>query len=333
LPGDTRGISKKRNSYYAITLDPNCAFAYAHLASLLATTDRIEDGIEASRHALALDPLSAPLNMLYADCLYRAARFHEAIDQAKKAIELDPELDDAWWVLWYSLGSTWDWNQAEAVLQEIVASFPENPHSYVYLAMCVQCRGRLEEGVALMERALALPGAAEELTVVFYCGNGYYFARDFDQAERFYRKVLERIPADEAARVLLAKCHVQRERFDEALAELDTAENKYGLTGEYWLSHVRMERGRIYAQRGEIEKAEAELALLMEGDSRQNRRICISVLLYALGRVDEALDWAEDAVNAHEPHVNVFRKGPEFPHEMREHPRFQALLKRIGLGD
>jgi len=57
------------------------------------------------------------------------------------------------------------------------------------------------------------------------------------------------------------------------------------------------------------------------------------VLLYVLGRVDEALQWAEDAVDAREPHVNAFRKAPDFPDAMREHPRFQALLTRIGLGD
>jgi len=318
---------------HAIALDPSCALAHAHLASLLAVTDRIEDGIEASRQALALDPLSAPLVCLYARCLYRAAWFHEAIEQAKKAIELDPELDDAWWELWYSLGSTWDWDQAERVLREIVARFPRNPHGYVYLAMCVQCRGRLQEGVALMEKALSLPGALEELTVVFYCGNGYYFARQYDKAEQQYLKVLERIPAHEGARVLLAKCHVQRERFDEALKELDLAENTYGISGEYWLSHVRMERGRVYALRGETEKAEQQLALLMDGATRQNRRLSVAVLLHVLGRVDEALQWAEDAVDAREPHVNAFRKGPEFPEAMRQHPRFQALLERVGLAD
>ena len=71
----------------------------------------------------------------------------------------------------------------------------------------------------------------------------------------------------------------------------------------------------------------------MEGETRQNRRIAISVLLNLLGRNDEALDWAEAAVDAREPHVNAFRKAPEFPEEMTRHPRFQALLKRIGLAE
>ena len=317
----------------AIELDPNCARAHANLATLLASTDRIVDGIEAGKAALALDPLSAPLTIIYADCLYSAARFHEAIEQARKAIDLDPEVHNAWWILWYSLGATWDWDRAEAVLRTMVSKYPENPCGYVYLAMCVQSRGRIEEGVALMEKALSLPGATEEVTVLFYCGNGYYFARQYDQAEHYYRKVLAKSPSSLGARVLLAKCHVQRERFDEALAEMDATEKKYGLTGEYWLSHVHMERGRIYALRGEIEKAEAELELLIDGAGRQNRRFAVAVVLYVLGRVDEALQWAEDAVDAREPHVNAFRKAPDFPPAMRDHPRFQALLKRIGLGD
>jgi tetratricopeptide (TPR) repeat protein len=317
----------------AIALDPNCSSAYAALASLLAASDRIEEATVVSRQALALDPLSASLLRLNASSLYRAARFHEAIDHAKKAIELDPELDDAWWDLWYSLASTWDWGEAERTLREIVERFPRNPNGYVYLAMCVQCRGRLEEGVSLMEEALALPGASEDLSVVFYCGNGYYFAGRYDRAEQQYRKVLERIPAHEGAHVLLAKCHVQRERFDEALEELDRAEHTYGIGGEYWLSHVRMERGGIFALRGETEEAEKQLELLMAGETRQNRRICVAILLHRLGRVDEALAWAEEAVDAREPHINAIRKMPSIPSAMREHPRFQALLERIGLAD
>jgi TolB-like protein/Flp pilus assembly protein TadD len=318
---------------HAIALDPSCALGHARLALLLAVTDRIEDAIVASKQALSFDPLAASLVHLYAACLYRAARFHEAIEQAKKAIELDPELDDAWWELWYSLASTWDWDEAERVLREIVARFPRNPKSYVYLAMCVQCRGRLQEGVTLMEKARALPGATDELAVLFYCGNGYYFARQYAKAEQQYLKVLERIPAHEGARVLLAKCHVQRERFDEALQELNLAEHTYGISGEYWLSHIRMERGGIYALRGESEKAEEQLALLMDGATRQNRRLCVAILLHALGRVDEALDWAEASVEAREPHVNAIRKMPSIPRTMREHPRFQALLERVGLAD
>jgi len=326
-------IEAERLLRHAIALDSSCATAYARLAALLADTDRVQDAIVASRQALELDPLSAPLVRLYGACLYRAARFHEAIAQARKAIELDPELDEAWFDLWYSLASTWDWGEAERVLRETVERFPGDPRGYVYLAMCVQCRGRLDEGVSLMEKALAIPGARDDLHVAFYCGNGFYFAGEYDKAEQLYMEVLERMPAMDGARVLLAKCHVQRGRYEDALEELDRAEKAYGMSGEYWLSHARMERGTIYASRGETAKAEEQLELMMGGETRQNRRLCIAILLYQLGRVDEAMAWAEDAVDAREPHINAIRKAPSIPAAMRAHPRFQALLRRVGLAD
>ncbi|MFC2077878.1 BTAD domain-containing putative transcriptional regulator [Candidatus Bipolaricaulota bacterium] len=318
---------------HAIEFDPNYAQAHADYARLLGATDRTDEAIAASRRALGLDPLSASLNLTYADCLSKAARFHEAIEQAEKTIELDPESGEAWWILWYSLAATWDWDRAESVLREAVAKYPENPYSYVNLAMCVQCRGRLAEGVAEIEEALALPGAADRLTVLAYAGHIYYFARMYDVAERYYRTVLKRVPVWSEPRVMLAKCHVQRKRFDEALAELAAAEKTYGLIDSTWLCHARMERGRIHAWRGETEEAEAELESLKRLESRQNKRIAVALLLHALGRTDEALDWLEDAVNEREPHVAAFRKAPDMPPDLREHPRVQSLLKRIGLGD
>jgi DNA-binding SARP family transcriptional activator/Tfp pilus assembly protein PilF len=318
---------------HAIALDPSCALAHASLASVLAVTDRVEDAIEASRHALSLDPVSPVLTQLHASCLYRAARFEGAIDQATKAIELDPERPRPWWLLWYSLGSTWDWDRAERVMRDFRARFPLNPLASVYLAMCIQCRGKDKEAIALMEEALTFPGAAEEATVLLYCGNGYYFARQFGKAEEFYRRVLELIPAHEAARILLAKCHLQRGEYEAAMEELDAAEETYGVSGEYWGSHLHMDRGRIHALHGETEKAERELDLLLEGATRQNRRLCTSVLLYDLGRVEEAMHWLEESVEAREPHLNALRKAPDFPEAMQAHPRFQALLRRVGLSD
>ncbi|MFC2095946.1 BTAD domain-containing putative transcriptional regulator [Candidatus Bipolaricaulota bacterium] len=317
----------------AVALDPSYALAQADLAILLTSTDRNAEALKASEAAIALDPLSAQLISVYAGCLYSAARFHEAIEQARKAIELDPELHNAWFNLFNSIASTWDWDRAEAVLREMITRFPRNPYGHAYLGRCVQWRGRREEGLDLVEKAAALPGAMEKMGVVYNCGVGYFLAGEYNQAERLFRKILERFPGLEAARVMLAKCYSQRERFDEALEGLDVAEKEYGIPGEFWLSHVRFERGRIYALRGETKKAEAELAQLTDGTSRNNRRMAASVLLYVLGRVDEALQWAEDAVNAREPYVNVIRISPEIPDSMREHPRFQALLKRVGLAD
>ena len=58
----------------------------------------------------------------------------------------------------------------------------------------------------------------------------------------------------------------------------------------------------------------------------------IGALHAALAEYDEALDWFERAVDAHDPHVvfmmpTTFRRHPV----IGTHPRFLALLKRLHL--
>ena len=139
-------------------------------------------------------------------------------------------------------------------------------------------------------------------------------------------------PSWNSARITIAKCYIQQERYDEALEELDAAERMFGGTDLFLTAHLHMDRGKIYVALGETEKAESELATLMRTSGRQNRHLAISGLLFALGRTEEAMNWLEAAATAREQHIVILRKGPGFD-QMRYHPRFQALLKRIGLAD
>ncbi|MFC2100037.1 tetratricopeptide repeat protein, partial [Candidatus Bipolaricaulota bacterium] len=317
----------------AIQLDPNCALAHTNLGILLAQADRTDEAIEAVRVALALDPLSPPLIAAYAECLYTAARFHEAIEQAKKALELDPEEPCADWVFWYSLAATWDWDRAEEVLRQNVARYPENPLVYLNLAACVMCRGRLQEGIVEVEKALALPGATEQIRVLTLAGSHYYFARNYDRALALLNEALERIPTNRLARIARSLTYLMLGRHGDCLEDLEEAERIVEGADVFWSAYVHMNRGRVYALLGQVEKAERELQVLNEAVGRQNRRIGMAGILVALGRIEECLDRLEEAADAHEPHVVTIRKTPTIPDELWEHPRFIAFLKRVGLAD
>lgn len=314
----------------AIDANPNCAVAHALYAELLEHTGRLAAACERSEIGLSLDPLSAPLVLSHAQSLHAAGRIAEAVDQYRKAIEIDPHLENAWWGLWYSLAAAWDWDRAEAITRQTVDEHPENPFAYVNLATCVMCRGRLEEGLAVVHKALAVDGAAERTSILFHAGACHYFAREYDVAIDYLREVLERNPRWLSAHNMIAKCHIQQERYEDALEELAAAEGAFGGAIPFWQAHVHMDRGRVYAHLGETEKAERELATLKENPGRQNYRIAVSGLLRALGRVEESLDWVEAAATAREPHIAALRKAPELD-AIRSHPRFLALLKRVGL--
>ena len=131
---------------------------------------------------------------------------------------------------------------------------------------------------------------------------------------------------------MIAKCYIMQKRYKEALEELDAAYEVFQGKDMFWHRHTLMDRGRIYVLTGETEKAEQILETLMKDKGRLNHRIAVSGVLHALGRDDEAMDWLEAAATAREPHMAAIRKAFEFE-RLASHPRFQALLKRVGLAE
>ncbi|MCK4356236.1 tetratricopeptide repeat protein, partial [Candidatus Bipolaricaulota bacterium] len=287
----------------AIELNPNYAQAHERYAGLLMHMGRVKEACQRSEIALSLDSLSAPLILIYAESLHAAGNLVEAVDQYRKALEINPELESAWWGLWYSLAAAWDWDQAEAVTRRCVERYPDSPFAYVNVAQCVMCRGRFEEGLVEIRKALDLAGDPKRASILFHAGVSHYFGRQYDKAIEFFRQGLKRNPGLNSAHNMIAKCYIEQECYDEALEELDAAERMFGGADPFWNAHVHMDRGIIYARSGETEKAEKELEVLMGSSGRRNRRIAISGILFALGRFDEGMDWLEAAATAREPHV------------------------------
>ena len=320
----------------ALELNPNCTQAHEWYAQLLISTGRIEEACRQSESALSLDPLSATLIMTYANALHAARRLDEAVVQYRKALDISPELELAWFFLWYSLAGAWDWDRAEAVTRSIVAQYPENPCAYVNLSTCVMNRGRMEEGLAAIRRALELEPEPRRAYILYHAGIRFYFAREFDTAIRLLREMLDRDPSESSAHLMIAKCYMYMPgpRLEDALEEIQAAEAFYGGANPFWQVHVHMDRGKIYARRGETERAEQELATLLAGPSGMggNRRIAIAGVLSELDRMDESMDWLDEAAAAREAHIASLRVCPDAD-RVRAEPRFQALLRRVGLAD
>jgi len=322
----------ERSFLRSLEISPNYAIAHKLLANFLVHTGRAKEACQRSEIALSLDPLSAPLILTYAQSLHQSGRLVEAVDQFQKALEVNPELEDAWWGLWYSLALQWDWDQAEAVARRCVETYPDSPYAHVNLSQCIKCTGRSEEALGEIREALRVAGDPVPLFVLVHAGYAYYFARQFDKAIGYLRQALDVHPSLNYAHNAIAKCYIGQGRYDEALGELDAAERMYGGADAMWNTQIHMDRGRVYAARGEMERVNTELSALMRSSGKSNRRFAISVLLFALGRTEEAMDWLEAAATAHEHFVIILGVLPECD-PMRSHPRFQALLGRIGLID
>ena len=316
----------------AIELDPNHAQAHEWYVGLLIHTGRVQEACFQSENALALDPLSAPLIESYAESLHEAGRLDEAVEQYRHALKINPTLDTAWFGLWYCHAAAWDWDRAEAVVRQTVDDHPDEPYAHVNLSTCVMNRGRLEEGLEAIRKALELEPDPKRTYVLFHAGMRYYYARDFDTAISFFRRALERDPSWNWAHLLIARClmYMPQPRLDEALEEIAAAEQTYGGADPFWQVYVHMDRGRIYARTGETVKAEKELEVLRNRQVRGNWHIAISGILAELGRMEEAMDWLEKAATAREAHIASLLMCPDAD-VLRSQSRFQALLKRVGL--
>ena len=314
----------------AIDLNPNCAEALARYALLLSQGERFKEACQWSEQALALDPLSADLMVNYALNLECSGRLVEALDQYQKAMEINPMHTGAWWGYWYSLAAGWDWDKAEAFTRRIFEEHPEDLRACFNLATCVMCRGRLEEGLDLMHAVLDRTPDHKNAFLMQGAGHIHYFARKYDEAISYYNQALEIAPMDSMCHNMIAKCYIMQERYQEALDELDAAYQVFQGEDRFWHRHTQLDRGVIYVRMGNTEKAEEELKAAMQDAGRLNGRIAVAGILHALGREDEAYDWYDEAASAREPHMAAALKNPAMEKHL-SHPRYRAILKRIGL--
>ena len=118
---------------------------------------------------------------------------------------------------------------------------------------------------------------------------------------------------------------MQKQMFDAAIAEFQRAIELAGHSPAFDadLAHAYAVSGHASdAQRiaGELERRQPR-----NGAVDAN----IAVIYAGLGKADEAMDWLEKAYDARFNPVILVR--PEFD-PLRSHPRYKALMRRLGLG-
>src|SRR5262245_2226598 len=108
----------------AVTLNPDDVVTHLHYGDFLVAMGRFDQGIAEKRRAEQLDPLSITPSWDVGRALFYAGRYGEAIEQAKKTQELDRNF----------------------------------PYVYYLQAQIAFRRGRMQEALPLMQRALDLGG-------------------------------------------------------------------------------------------------------------------------------------------------------------------------------
>jgi eukaryotic-like serine/threonine-protein kinase len=197
------------------------------------TEDGFKKAIDFFQRAIENDPAYAPAYAGLADCyvLLGAAGYGEKSRQdfmrkakaaALKVIEIDNTLAEAHASLAFvRFRLDWDWPEAEREFKRAIELNNNYPTAHHWYALYLAAMGRLEEAVCEIKKAQELDPLS--LIINTAAGRVFFFACLYDQALEQCRRTLETEPNFVQAHFDLGMIHVQKARFDEAIAEFQKA--------------------------------------------------------------------------------------------------------------
>ncbi|MDQ6651300.1 MAG: protein kinase, partial [Acidobacteriota bacterium] len=294
--------NKKSIEYFnqAIEKDPSFALAYAGLAD---------------SYLVPANPLPSREKMVKA----KAA--------AMRALELDETLAEAH----ASLGRVaaryaWDWTAAEKEFKRAIELNPRYATAHQWYGGYLETMGRLNE--ALAQRNLALELDPLSLVINFEAGLGLYYDRRYDQAIEQFQKTLELDPNFSPPQGFLLAAYEQKGMYDKAIAESKLAISQKG--SEWPMAMAAL--GRVYAVSGKKAEAQAVINQLKQPSPEEHVLPYAIALVYAgLGEKDQAFAWLEKAYEERAFAITQGLKRDPRWDSLRSDPRFQDLMRRVGL--
>jgi TolB-like protein/Flp pilus assembly protein TadD len=292
--------------------------------------------IESFNRAIELDPTYAPAYAGLAAAYDQLNRFAgseakealaKARETARRALDLDSTLSEAHTILGI-IAMTHDWDR-EAARQRFERAIQVNPN---------EARARAWYAIFLLyfekqfEEALERARRAEELDPLDWTPRSFpwwvLWARgEYESYLREALEVIQREPEHAQPHYWAGTAYLLTGRPNEAISELGRAVDLGGPT-HFYLSYLAV----AHARAGNASKARETLA---DFEERTNRGAALSSwrarIHAALGERDETLDALERAYEEHDRSLFHVASDPLFDDEVRSHPRFTALFRKMGL--
>ena len=297
------------------------------------TEDGLDKSIDFFDTAIALDPDAAQSHagLAHSYCAIGILGTRPAGDvypRAKAAARTALALDETVAEAHFSLadvqkGYDWDWTAAEESYTRALALDPSNAVAHTWYAdyLCTMSRSA---------EAIVEAGHARELDPISvdsqsFLGFILYRARRYDEALAACHKAVELDPYCPPAHWFLGLVYEQQGDFRAAIAAFEKAVQCSGNGAPY-----RALLANALALNGD----KAEAMSVLDGLRAQSGKGYVSPLDYAivftgLSDCDSAFEWLEKAYHEHTMRILELRQ-PIFD-SLRADPRFQDLLRRIGL--
>jgi len=252
--------------------------------------------------------------------------FPKAKAAATKASGIDEALAEPHASLgWAKFLYDWDWPGAEREFKRAIELNPNYSIAHNWYGSFLQGQGRLDEALAVYRRAQEVDPLSLVMNAVV--GLGLYHKRQYDQAIEQLRKTVEMDPNFPLARFFLGMAYEQKKMYEAAVAEFQKGSELFegAPIGLAALGHAYAVSGRA----AEARKVLEELNQL--GKRRYVSAYFIAAIYAGLGEKDQAWAWLEKAYEERASWLsNQVKVDPRFD-SLRSDPRYQGLLRRMGL--
>jgi TolB-like protein/DNA-binding winged helix-turn-helix (wHTH) protein/Tfp pilus assembly protein PilF len=264
---------------------------------------------------------------LLGDWQYAEMTSKEALPKAKtaavKALELDGMLGEAHNSLAFCFDAfDWDFDSAGKEFRRAIELNPSYATAHHWYAWHLSVLGRYDEAIAEMRSAKNLDPLS--LIINADLAELLLIAHFYDESIRQSRKTIEMDPNFALAHNQLGQAYLQKSMHDEAVTELQKAVQLSGGSPTCIASLAR-----AYAASGKRGEA---INLLSELKSRSNPNYSdaseIAVIYAVLGDSDQAMNWLQRGYEERFNPSVLLRPGFD---PLRSDPRFQELMRRIGL--
>jgi TolB-like protein/Flp pilus assembly protein TadD len=284
----------------AIQEDPGYALAYAGLAegSILLTWTNVfspSEGIEQAKRA------------------------------ARKAVQIDPGLADGYTALGFVSACDRDWATVELAFRQAIQLNPGSSLAHTWYAVSLTAMGRSDEAIALVRQAQHFD---PPLVVLHHTAWVHYYARRYDEAIAYSHEVLEMEPNYPLCAIWLGLAYTEKGMHGEAVTALQKA--REGLINVPFAIGFL---GHALARAGRRAEAEDLLRQLVEpGQPHRHDSYQEALIQVGLGEFEQALDSLEKAYPERSLSLACFAKCDPRLDPLRVYPRFDDLLRLIGVG-
>lgn len=254
----------------------------------------------------------------------------KAAAAARRALELDPSLPEAHAALGLVLHHyEWEWDQAERSYQRALELNPDYSAALLRYAWLLLARGRAADALARISRAQQI---AEELdphllvAIRATRAAALYYARNFDAAIAECRAALAFDKNDFLLHYILGCAQLRKGALRAGLTTFMEAKSA-------WRDVPLVAAGVGIAQAIAGRKKYAVAILERLEEQRKQRyipAIYIGILCAALRDYDRAFKWLGRAFDERADGLVLLNADPMVD-GMRTEPRFQALVRRLGL--